>query len=215
MSVSRRGGKPILRHGFLLTGQCNVETLIEHADTSTRLHRVDFEPCATIGASFTTKWGPMATFDDVVRLCADLPEVTVSTSHGTPALKVRAKGFCRSWGARDSSKANIGDVEVLVVFCELDEREFLLAESDGSIFTAPHYDGHGAVLVLLDATIIRALFVPSMVVLFGRLNWWMPRSLTRLLAVKPLISSRRLGNPDASEEALLRRSVRRIEERNA
>ena len=69
--------------------------------------------------------------------------------------------------------------------------------------------------ILLDATIIRALFVPSMVVLFGRLNWWMPRSLTRLLAVKPLISSRRLGNPDASEEALLRRSVRRIEERNA
>ena len=126
-----------------------------------------------------------------------------------------AKGFCRSWGARDSSKANIGDVEVLVVFCELDEKEFLLAESDGSIFTATRFDGHGAVLVLLDATIIRALFVPSMVVLFGRLSWWMPRSLTRLLAVKPSISSRRLGNPDASEEALLRRSVRRIEERNA
>jgi hypothetical protein len=38
----------------------------------------------------------------------------------------------------------------LVVFCELDEKEFLLAESDGSIFTAPHYDGYGAFLVRLE-----------------------------------------------------------------
>ena len=38
--------------------------------------------------------------------------------------------------------------------------------------------------ILLDATIIRALFVPSMVVLFGRLNWWFPRPLARMLAVK-------------------------------
>jgi hypothetical protein len=36
------------------------------------------------------------------------------------------------------------------VSCELDEKGFLLAESDGSIFTAPHYDGYGAVLILLD-----------------------------------------------------------------
>lgn len=92
----------------------------------------------------------MATFDDVIRLTAYLPEVTVSTSYGTPALKVRQKGFCRLWGARDRSKADVGDDEVLVVYCDLDEKEFLLAESDGSIFTAPHYDGHGAVLILLD-----------------------------------------------------------------
>ena len=39
--------------------------------------------------------------------------------------------------------------------------------------------------ILLDATIIRALFVPSMVVLFGRVNWWFPRPLARLLLVKP------------------------------
>jgi len=92
----------------------------------------------------------MATFDDVVRLTAHLPEVCVSTSFGTPALKVRDKGFCRLWGDRDRRKADVGDDEVLVVFCDLDEKEFLLAESDGSIFTAPHYDGHGSVLILLD-----------------------------------------------------------------
>ncbi len=39
--------------------------------------------------------------------------------------------------------------------------------------------------ILLDATVIRALLVPSMVVLFGRFNWWLPRSLARVLAVRP------------------------------
>ncbi len=92
----------------------------------------------------------MATFKDIERLSAHWPEVTVSTSYATPALKVRGKAFCRLWGERDRSKSDVGDAEVLVVFCELDEKEFLLAESDGSIFTAPHYDGHGAVLVLLE-----------------------------------------------------------------
>ena len=42
--------------------------------------------------------------------------------------------------------------------------------------------------ILLDATIIRALLVPSMVVLFGNLNWWLPDPLARLLAVKPSVT---------------------------
>jgi len=92
----------------------------------------------------------MAAFDDVVRLTAHLPEVTLSTSYGTPALKVRTKSFCRLWGDRDRSQADVGEGEVLVIFCDLDEKEFLLAESDGSIFTTSHYDGYGAVLVRLD-----------------------------------------------------------------
>ena len=92
----------------------------------------------------------MATFDDVVRMSSQWPEVSVSTSYATPALKVRGKAFCRLWGERDRSKSDIDEVEVLVVFCELDEKEFLLGESDGSIFTAPHYDGYGAVLVRLE-----------------------------------------------------------------
>lgn len=91
----------------------------------------------------------MATFDDVVRVTAHLPEVSVSTSYGTPALKVRGKAFCRLWGERDHRKADV-EGAVLVVFCEIDEKRFLLDESDGSVFTAPHYDGYGAVLVNLD-----------------------------------------------------------------
>ena len=38
--------------------------------------------------------------------------------------------------------------------------------------------------ILLDATVIRALLVPSLVVLFGRQNWWFPRGFARLLFVR-------------------------------
>jgi len=38
--------------------------------------------------------------------------------------------------------------------------------------------------ILLDATLIRALFVPSLVVLFGKWNWWLPRRFARLLLVR-------------------------------
>jgi RND superfamily putative drug exporter len=34
--------------------------------------------------------------------------------------------------------------------------------------------------VLIDATIIRALLVPSLMQLLGPLNWWAPRPLRRL-----------------------------------
>jgi putative drug exporter of the RND superfamily len=39
--------------------------------------------------------------------------------------------------------------------------------------------------ILLDATVVRALLVPSVVVLLGRWNWWLPRWLARLLRVAP------------------------------
>jgi RND superfamily putative drug exporter len=38
--------------------------------------------------------------------------------------------------------------------------------------------------ILLDAMVIRALLVPSLVVLFGRWNWWLPRPVARLLFVR-------------------------------
>ena len=38
--------------------------------------------------------------------------------------------------------------------------------------------------ILLDATVIRALLVPSLVVLFGKWNWWFPPRLARLLGVR-------------------------------
>ena len=38
--------------------------------------------------------------------------------------------------------------------------------------------------ILLDATVVRAMLVPALVVLFGRWNWWLPRSVARILAMR-------------------------------
>ena len=39
--------------------------------------------------------------------------------------------------------------------------------------------------ILLDATIVRSLLVPSLVSLFGRWNWWLPDWVARLLRIQP------------------------------
>jgi hypothetical protein len=90
-----------------------------------------------------------STFDDIKGLVAHLREVEESTSYGTPSLKVRGKSFCRMWGEREYDRYGVDDTEVLVVFCELDEKPLLIESGGGSLFTTPHYDGHGAVLVRL------------------------------------------------------------------
>jgi putative drug exporter of the RND superfamily len=50
--------------------------------------------------------------------------------------------------------------------------------------------------ILLDATIIRALFVPAVVSLFGRWNWWLPRLPARLLRVEPSLPPRLAAEAD-------------------
>ena len=42
-----------------------------------------------------------------------------------------------------------------------------------------------AVAIFVDATIVRALLVPSLMALFGRYNWWLPDVAARLLRVPP------------------------------
>jgi RND superfamily putative drug exporter len=37
--------------------------------------------------------------------------------------------------------------------------------------------------IIVDAVVVRCLLVPALVALFGRLNWWMPRPLGRVLRV--------------------------------
>jgi RND superfamily putative drug exporter len=48
--------------------------------------------------------------------------------------------------------------------------------------------------ILLDATVVRALLVPSLMMLFGRWNWWLPKFPARLLRVEPSL-------PDGAEPA--------------
>lgn len=83
----------------------------------------------------------MTTWEDVVRLASELPEVEASTWYRTPALKVAGKGF-----ARLRTEAEGG----LVVLCGLDEKAALLDSGDAAFFTTAHYDGYGSIIVDLD-----------------------------------------------------------------
>jgi hypothetical protein len=80
--------------------------------------------------------------DDVRRIALSLPATTEKTSWGTPAFRVKDKGFAR---IREEG-------DVLVVYCA-DEREKLglIASEPGKFFTTPHYDGYPVVLVRFGA----------------------------------------------------------------
>jgi len=92
----------------------------------------------------------MITWDDVVRIGSDLPDVAVDMWYGTPALKVRKKSFCRMWSDREHLRDGVdrADTEVLVVMCDVDEKDALM-RSHAALFETPHYEGHGAMLVRL------------------------------------------------------------------
>src|SRR5262249_59182575 len=47
-----------------------------------------------------------------------------------------------------------------------------------------------AIGIFLDATVIRALIVPAVVLGMGRWNWWLPRWPARLLRVPPFLPRR-------------------------
>lgn len=87
----------------------------------------------------------------MVRIGSELPDVEMSTSYGTPALKVRAKAFCRLWGDDERArKAPDETGDVLVVFVDVAEKRAWIETSDGALFDQAHYQGHGAMLVRLD-----------------------------------------------------------------
>ncbi|MQA09977.1 MAG: hypothetical protein GEU98_15765 [Pseudonocardiaceae bacterium] len=83
----------------------------------------------------------MPTWDDVIAIARELPEVEESTWFRTPSLKVAGKGF-----ARLRTEAEGG----LVLMCGLDEKAALLASGDPAFYTTSHYDGYGAILIDLD-----------------------------------------------------------------
>jgi hypothetical protein len=104
---------------------------------------------STRGPIASRKRVAVATFDDVRRLAGELPEATETTSYGTPAMAVRRKSFCRMWGEREHHRDGVTDSEVLVVFCDRDAKEALIEGSGGVLFSTPHYEGSGAMLVRL------------------------------------------------------------------
>ena len=48
-----------------------------------------------------------------------------------------------------------------------------------------------AVAIFIDATIVRALLVPSLMALFGRWNWWLPRARRAHLPRSAVAAARR------------------------
>ncbi len=84
----------------------------------------------------------MPTWDDVVAIGTRFPDVELTTSYGTPALKVRGKFMCRLRTNPDALVLRVID---------LGDREALLQGQPDVFFSTPHYDGYPAVLVRLEA----------------------------------------------------------------
>jgi len=97
----------------------------------------------------------MATWNDVVAIARNLPQVEVSTWYGTPGIKVAGKGFARLRSESDGG---------VVLLCSLDEKASLLESDEPAYYTTPHYDGFGAILVnlsLVDPLALRELVLQA------------------------------------------------------
>jgi hypothetical protein len=79
------------------------------------------------------------TWEELVKAALAFPGVEVSTSYGTPALKVRGK-FLTRLRAEDGS---------IVLHMDFDTRELMLAEEPELFHITPHYAGYPAVLLRL------------------------------------------------------------------
>ena len=107
-------------------------------------------------AGLTGYGARMATFDDVVRLVNEMPEVTEGARFGNTTWFVSGKSF--AW-ERPFSKADIKrfgdeippDGPILAVsVADLGEKEAVLATASDAFFTIPHFDGYAAVLIQLQ-----------------------------------------------------------------
>jgi hypothetical protein len=103
----------------------------------------------------------VADLDDVRRLAAQLPEVTMSDpcSEEQFGCGVRGKGFAWTWMERpDPKRPRVPQPAVLAIRTRGQEgKEELLAADPAKFFTEPHYNGFPAVLVMLAAVDVEEL----------------------------------------------------------
>ena len=84
----------------------------------------------------------MPSWDDVVAVGTRFPGVEVTTSYGTPSMRIRKKFMCRLRTDPDALVLRVAD---------MGEREALLQGQPVTFFSTPHYDGHPYVLVRLES----------------------------------------------------------------
>jgi len=93
-----------------------------------------------------------AGFERVCRIALGFPGMEVSTSYGTPALKVKGKFM-----ARLRSEAEGG----LAIRCDFVDRQMLLAAAPEVFFLTDHYRDSAMILVRLDQ--VRADALPDLI----------------------------------------------------
>ncbi|MFI6264864.1 MmcQ/YjbR family DNA-binding protein [Micromonospora sp. NPDC051006] len=98
----------------------------------------------------------MASWEDVRRIAATLPETTEHGSYdGLPAWRVRGKPFVWERPLRKADLAALGDAApdgpiLGARVPDVGAKEALLADDPEVYFTTPHFDGYPAVLVRLE-----------------------------------------------------------------
>ena len=107
----------------------------------------------------------MATWDDVRRLVARLPETDEHPSYGgLPSWRVKEKAFVWERPLRPAERAALGsaapgeDEPVLGVrVADEGVKAALIADEPGVFLTTPHFDGFPAVLVRLERLAVEEL----------------------------------------------------------
>jgi len=123
-------------------------------------------------SGFVVDWVPLFLFVILFGLSMDYHVFVVSRireAHelGAPTREAVSQGVTRSAGVVTSAAAVM--IGVFSIFATLSLIEF---EQMGVGLAAA---------VLIDATIVRAVLLPATMAVLGRRNWWLPRSLDRVL----------------------------------
>jgi hypothetical protein len=105
----------------------------------------------------------MATWDDVRRITADLPEmVERSSADGVVEWRVRDKMVAWERPLRRADLEALGDAApdgpiLAVRVRDVGVKEALLADDPAVFFTTPHFNGYPAILIRLDRVAVAEL----------------------------------------------------------